>query len=67
MNICILMSKNSKVRMVIDREVAQDRLYMSRDLKRVDEPKRRLDPCNECLLSSVCSLWCDEKNDYLWD
>jgi len=66
MNICVIHPEDCKIRMCIDRKVALHKSYMSKDLKRAGNRVFIPDPCEKCLISPVCTYWCDEKNDYLW-
>ena len=68
MNTCILTCEGTKLRMIVTKKSAEQyRSYRSKNLKRVEKIHFKTDPCDNCLIAPVCTLWCDEKNDYLWD
>jgi hypothetical protein len=52
--------------MYLNRGAASYKSCKARYLKRSGEPNVN-DPCDDCLISSICVDWCDEKKEYLWE
>jgi len=58
--------ENNDIRMTLNRRAASTLGHKARHLKRSSEPNVN-DPCDGCLISSACTVWCDEKKMYLWE
>jgi hypothetical protein len=55
-----------RISMYTSKTVAETKGYKSRYLKRSKEPIVN-NPCDSCLIISTCTVWCDEKKEYLWE
>lgn len=64
--LCIITSESGKIGMYLNRGAASYKSCKARYLKRSGEPNVN-DPCDDCLISSTCVDWCDEKKEYLWE